>query len=133
MTKQAVINYLIRIIEPKHIRAVLDAGEYEGYAYRVVTDAPSFEAHGKFCKLCGQFHKNPYEGSPHYIRKDRPLEIAKSWAVTHGITSYVECHPVCYNKEPGKKTIFLGTWVEWVKLLPGEWLRYIKVVPPNEW
>jgi len=127
MAKRAVLDYLIKLNEPKHTKAVFDVGEHKGHAFRAVTDDPSFKAHGTFCEECGTFHINPYEGSPCYIRKDRPLEIAKRWAVTHDVVSYVECHPACYYKEPGKKTVFLGTTVKWVKLLPGEWERYISL------
>ena len=130
MARESASPQVKRIHELKHKQAVERMGWEGGYAYRARTEDPSFVATNEKCEICGEFHINPYEGNPYYVRIDRPLQIAKNWAKNHNIIAVVERREALIYRKLGKRTYARGTSVEEVELMPYSNWEIIKMIHP---
>src|SRR5208337_793825 len=124
-------------IEINHEKALVEAGRYLGFEYRISSDDPEFSKTKEYCDRCKEFHNSPIEGK--WIRPDRPLEIGKNWANAHHMQSIVESRSIIFEKKIGKKSYSPRTWVDWETVGPkGNWVPHLtisklgKVTPVGE-
>lgn len=133
MSERSELPFEIAIdaMEKKHIEALKRAGWHMGYTYRARTEDSSFISTNKFCEICKEFHINPYEGDPRYVRINRPLQIAKNWAKHHNISVIIERRWAMIHHELGKRrSIPMGTDVNKVELLKSSNWEKVKTINP---
>lgn len=91
------------IAPQKHADAGTSApGWTERYVYRARAINPSFAPSDEPCDTCGETHRNPYEGDPHYITPKVPVRVAKNWARHHAVAVHVEQREAYVHKKGGR-------------------------------
>ncbi len=89
-------------------------GWTERHVYRARTTDSSFSTGDGRCDICGESHRNPYEGSPHYVTMRVPVRVAKNWASHHGIVVHME-QRMAYVHKKGRRPdhVQLVPYTEW--------------------
>ncbi len=132
MAKKSALPLIMERFMPEHKAALRRAGRRTGYEYRVKTDDPSFATSVLGCTRCSG-HDDPTQDSIGWVTSKRPREIAREWAGNHGITATLQRRKVIVTREPGKKTVFQGTWVRGVEPILGEdWQDWKTLWPGGE-
>lgn len=115
-------------IEINHGIALAEAGWYNGFEYRILSDDLEFNGieTEKWCDKCKEFHRSKIEGK--WIRPDRPLKIGKNWAKAHHIQSIIESRSIIFEKKIGKKSFSPQTWVDINSFESlGDWMPYLNI------
>jgi len=92
-------------------------GWTERHVYRARAIDSSFASFDGRCDTCGETHRNPYEGDPHYITPRVPVRVAKNWASHHGIVVHVEKR-MAYVHKKGRRPdrVQLVPYTDWMTI-----------------
>ncbi len=89
----------------------------EREVYRARTSDASFASFDELCETCGEVHRNPYEGSPHYVTMKVPVRVATNWARHHGIAVEVEQRMAYVHKKAGRPDrVQLVPYTDWMTI-----------------
>ncbi len=119
-------NALARLLtgrRPAHAGALQKHGWRRRDVYRARADSSSLPPSDGPCRECGETHRNPYEGDPHYVTPRVPTRVATHWARHHGIVAHVETRAAYVHKKT-------RTQVDRVQLVPYTDWETLRVIRP---
>lgn len=122
MAGKNALSHLLAGKQSERARGSEHQGWMQREVYRARTDDASFATFDEPCDTCGERHRNPYEGDPHYITKKVPVRVAKNWARHHNLVVHVEKRAAYVHKKAGRP--------HRVQLIPYSDWRTIRTVRP---
>lgn len=107
-------SLLSRLTSRERSETVEKQGWTRRHAYRARTIDTSFASFDEPCTLCGEIHRNPYEGSPHYVTPRVPVRVATNWARHHDVAVHVEKRAAYVHKKGGRPDrVQLVPYTDW--------------------